>query len=91
MTDILTFDMNCDLVHDFHSITNIYIDPNFKGNKIHNEIKEQLSEDKYLLLKKILVGSDELDIHLSNKPDVSKIKSVMELRKANIAWNKKNN
>jgi hypothetical protein len=59
MTDI--FDMKCGDVPDFKGTIDKYIDPNNTGKGIHDEIKEVLTNGAYLILKKILLTSNDLD------------------------------
>jgi hypothetical protein len=64
--------MNCDGVPDFTDTTIKYIDPNNTGKALHEEIKKILSSDVYLILKKILVSSDELEDFIKKEPKFDK-------------------
>jgi hypothetical protein len=55
------YDMQCGDVPDFKGNIDKYIDPNNTGKEIHKEIKEVLTNEAYLILKKILLTSNDLD------------------------------
>ncbi len=83
MTDL--YDMKCGDVPDFKGTIDKYIDPNNTGKGIHDEIKEVLTNETYLILKKILLTSNDLDEYYKKEqphttPASSKAESLKRLK-----------
>lgn len=94
MSDV--YDMQCESVTNYKGKLDKYIDPNNTGKSMHNELQQDLLDSNiYVMLKKLLVTSEELENHYKTEPKYttppSNIKEMRIRNKKMLEYNEKLN